>query len=60
MRGTYLLVAASPIELASSPLHGDVPNPSLTSSIGFVAQAFHTLPFGFNLGDVTGTQGIGV
>ncbi len=54
MRGTYLLVAASPIVLACSHLHGDVLNPGLTASIGSVAQALHALPFGLNPGDVPG------
>ncbi len=59
----------------ASPRHGDVswvPSPRVAAHIGFAAQvkparfvragapALHTLPFGFNPGDATGTQGIGV
>ncbi len=55
--------------------HGDVswvPGPGVAKFIGFAAQAklvrfesteasaLHTLPFGLNPGDATGTQGIGV
>ncbi len=55
--------------------HGDVswvPIPGVTAFIGFTAKAksvqfgsagasaLHTLPFGFNPGDVTGIQGVGV
>ncbi len=49
-----------------------VPSPGAAAFIGFAAQAnlvrfvsagafaLHTLPFGFNPGDATWTQGIGV
>ncbi len=52
--------------------HTDVPSPEAATLIGFVVQAklvmfesagaatLHALPFGFNPGDATGTQGIGV
>ncbi len=52
-------------------LHTEVPSPGVAALIGFVAQAkpvrfesartsaLHTLPFGCNPGDATGTQGIG-
>ncbi len=50
----------------------EVPSPGVAEFTGFVAQAkparfvsaealaLHTLPFGFNSGDATGTPGIGV
>ncbi len=65
---SFLLVATSPIELASSQLHGDVPSPGLAAFIGFVSQgklarfasALPALPFGLNQCDATGTQEIGV
>ncbi len=53
-------------------LSHEVPSPGVTAFICFAAQAkpirfesagapaLHTLPFGFNPGDATGTQGIGV
>ncbi len=49
-----------------------LPSPGVAAVFGFAAQAklarfmsaggfaLHTLPFGFNPGDATGTQGIGV
>ncbi len=53
-------------------MHTEVPSFGMAAFIGFAAQAkhvrfvsagafaLHTLPFGFNPGDATGTQGIGV
>ncbi len=50
----------------------EVPGPGVAALIGFATQvklaglvsygstALHTLPFGVNSGDTTGTQGIGV
>ncbi len=46
--------------------HTEVLNPGVAALIGFATQAkldrfvTHTLPFGFNPDDATGTQGIGV
>ncbi len=52
--------------------HTGVPSPGVAAFIGFAAQtkpawfesagasALHIPPYGFNLGDAAGTQGIGV
>ncbi len=52
--------------------HTEIPSPCIATVIDFVdqakparfesagASALHTLPFGFNRGDVTRTQGLGV
>ncbi len=52
--------------------HTEVLSPGVVAFIGFAAQAkpvqfesagepaLHTFPFGFNPGDATGTQGMGV
>ncbi len=52
--------------------HTEVPSPGVAAFIGFAAEAkpvrfkgagasaLHALPFGFNPGDATRTQGIGI